>query len=99
MFGGPQSNASIHVGSLLLPVLAICAAVVGLLAVLPRFAPWYVGISALLTLALYVPDLIPASGSAFSPLAALLAAACLAGFVAVAFRGRGPSATANTLAR
>jgi hypothetical protein len=99
MFGGPQSNASIHVGSLLLPVLAICAAVVGLLAVLPRFALWYVGISALLTVALYVPDLIPASGSSFSPLAALLAAACLAGFVAVAFRGHGPSATANTLAR
>lgn len=99
MFGGPQSNASIHVGSLLLPILAICAAVAGLLAVLPRFALWFVGISALLTLALYVPALIPASGSAFSPLSALLAAICLAGFLAVAFRGNGPSATANTLAR
>jgi len=99
MFGGPQSNASIHVGSFLIPVLAICAAVVGLRAVWPRFALWYVGISILLTLVLYLPALEPPAGSAFSPLAALLAAACLAGFVVVAFRRDEPSAEANTLAR
>jgi hypothetical protein len=99
MFGGPQSNASIHVGSLLLPILAICAAVLGLLAVAPRFALWYVGISSLLTLALYVPALIPVSDSAYSVVAGLLSAAALAGFVALAFRGPDPSATPNTLAR
>lgn len=99
MFGGPQSNASIHVGSMLIPVLAICAAAIGLRAVLPRFAVWYVGISALLTLALYVPDLDPQPGTAYSPVAALLAAASLVGFVAVAFQRRGPSAAPNTLAR
>jgi hypothetical protein len=99
MFGGPQSNASVHVGSMLIPILAICASVAGLRAVWPRFALWYVGIAAALTLALYVPALDPPSGSGYSVLAALLAAAALAGFVLLAFRRREPSAEANTLAR
>jgi hypothetical protein len=99
MFGGPQSNASIHVGSLLAPLLAICAAVTGLRAILPRFALWYVGISAALMLALYVPALEPLAGTGYSFAAALLVAVALAGFVGVALRGSGASEEANTLAR
>jgi hypothetical protein len=99
MFGGPESNASIHVGSLLIPLLAICAAVTGLRAAFPRFALWYVGISAALMSALYVPALEPLAGTGYSLVAALLTATALAGFLAVAFRGRGASAEANTLAR
>jgi len=97
MFGGKQSNASIHVGSLLLPLLAICACVCGLRAVAPRFALWYVGSAAALMLALYVPPLEPPPGSAYSPAMALLAAAALAGFLALAFREPGSSGDANTL--
>jgi hypothetical protein len=99
MFGGPESNASVHVGSLLIPVLAFAACVLGLHAVLPRFAPWWVGLSALLTLALYAPSLSPPEDSAYSLWAGLLALAAAAAFVAVAFRGAAASAPANTLAR
>ena len=99
MFGGPQSNASVHVGSLLIPVLALSAAVAGLCAVLPRFAVWFVGLSAALTLALYVPAVQPPEGSAYSPAMAVLAVAALAAFVVLALRPRPASADANTLAR
>jgi hypothetical protein len=99
MFGGPESNASIHVGSLAIPLLALAACVLGLYAVLPRFAPWWVGISALLTLALYTPSLNPPDGSAYSVWAGLPALAALAGFVFVAFRDGPASEPANTLAR
>ena len=99
MFGGPESNASIHVGSLLIPLLALAACVLGLYATLPRFAPWWVGLSALLTLALYVPSLNPPDGSAYSAWAAVCALAALVGFIFVAFRGAGASEPANTLAR
>jgi len=99
LFGGPQSNASVHVGSLLLPLLAICAAVTGLRAVAPRFALWYVGIAAALSLALYTPALEPLQGTAYSAPMALFAAVFLAAYVVVAFRTGPASADANTLAR
>lgn len=99
MFGGPESNASIHVGSLLIPLLALAACVLGLYAVLPRFALWWAGLSIVSTLALYAPALTPPVGSAYSFWVAVLAAAALAGFVALAFRGAAASEPANTLAR
>jgi hypothetical protein len=99
LFGGPDSNASIHVGSLMIPVLAFCGAICGLRATFPRFAVYYTAVAAALMLALYVPAFEPVAGSAYSPLAALLAAAGLAGFVALAFGLSRPSAGANTLAR
>jgi hypothetical protein len=99
MFGGPESNASIHVGSLAIPLLALAACVLGLYAVLPRFALWWVGLSVLFTLALYAPAWTPPAGSAYSFWAAVLAAASLTGFVALAFRGAAASGSANTLAR
>lgn len=99
LFGSPTANASIHVGSLMIPVLAFCGAVCGLRAVYPRFATYYAAIAAALMLALYVPAFDPVAGTAYSPLAALLAAACLAGFIGMAFVRQDPSASANTLAR
>jgi hypothetical protein len=99
MFGGPESNASVHVGSLAIPLLAIVASVLGLYAVLPRFAPWWIGLWALLTLMLYAPALTPPAGTAYSFWAALLALAALAGFVAFAWRSNGASEPVNTLAR
>jgi hypothetical protein len=99
MFGGPESNASIHVGSLLIPLLAFAACVLGLYAVLPRFAAWWIALSALLTLALYLPSLSPPEQSAYSVWAGAPALGALAAFVAVAFRGAAASGPANTLAR
>lgn len=96
LFGSPTSNASIHVGTLAIPALAFCGAICGLRATFPHFAVYYAAIAALLMLALYVPAFDPVVGSTYSPLAGLLAAASL---VAVAFAGRRPSASANTLAR
>jgi hypothetical protein len=79
----------IHFGSYLLPLIGLVAGVVGLRAVFPRFGLYYVGLSAVLSLAVYAPSLDPPAGSAYSPLAIVLSAAALAGFAAVALRGRG----------
>jgi hypothetical protein len=99
LFGNEPSRTSIYVGSLALPILAMCGCVAGLRAVFPRFAVYYVSAAALLSLALYVPSLEPPPGSAWSPLALVLAVAGLAGFVAVALRAGDAPAEANTLAR
>jgi hypothetical protein len=87
IFGSEQVRTVIHAGSYLVPILALTGAAVGLRAVLPRFGAAYLCASAALMLALYVPSLEPPlPGTAFSPTAALLAAAALGGFVAVGFR-------------
>lgn len=85
MFGEPDSSAVLHVGSLVVPLLAICGCVVGAYAVYPRFAVALVGLNALFALALYVPSLSPPPGTSYSALAALIAAASLAGFGRLAF--------------
>jgi hypothetical protein len=86
MFGNPESSTLIHVGTLVLPLLAICACVAGAYAVDPRLAVGLVGLNALLVLVLYVPAPTPLPGTSFSAPAALLAAASLTGFGAVALR-------------
>ncbi len=86
MFGEPDSSTLLHVGSLAVPLLAICACVVGAYAVNPRLAMALTGLNALFVLALYTPALSPPPGTSYSPLAALLAAASLAGFGLVALR-------------
>ena len=98
MFGNWTSSTVLHEGSYALPVLAFCAAVAGVRAVFPRFAPWLVGANALLMLAIYSPSvLLPPAGpntlrdigysTAYLPLATVLTAASLAGFAAVALIG------------
>ena len=86
MFGEPDSSTLLHVGSLAVPLLAIGACVAGAYAVQPRLAIALVGFNALFVLALYVPALTPPPGTSYSAVAALLAAAALAGFGAVALR-------------
>jgi hypothetical protein len=85
LFGGSLASTVIHQGSYLLPVLGLCGAVVGLRATFPRFAVPFVGVAALLTLALYVPALDSMPGTGYSIFAATIAAAGLVGFCAVGF--------------
>jgi hypothetical protein len=89
LIGGPAARASIHVGSYLIPLLAICATVVGLRASFPRFALYWVGLAALLSLGLYVPVLEPVPETSFSAINALVAAVALAGFAVVCVREPG----------
>jgi hypothetical protein len=88
IFGGEDSNATIHVGSLALPLLAIVAATVGLYAVSRRLALAVVAVNAIAVLVLYVPFLMPPEGSSYSALAAVLATAALVGFAYLCLRGR-----------
>jgi len=87
LFGNLPARAVLHAGSFALPILGLCGGVVGLRAIFPRFAIYYVGFSALLMLAVYVPAVDPLPGTSYSLLAAVLAAASLAGFCALALRG------------
>jgi hypothetical protein len=87
LFGNAAARTVVHQGSYLLPVLGLCGGVVGLRAVLPRFAIYFVGLGALLSLALYVPALQPEPGTGYSFFAALIAAVSLVGFGVLALRG------------
>lgn len=87
VFGNLASRTVVHISSYLLPVLGMAGAVAGLRAALPRFSLYYVGIAALLSLALYAPSLDPPAGTAYSVVAVIAAAAALAGFVAVVVLG------------
>ncbi len=94
LFGNEAARTVVHQGSYLLPILGFVGAVAGLRAAFPRFAVWFVGLNALLMLALYVPSFNPEAGSSYSAVAAVLAALGLAGFVALALRGdAAPAAT------
>jgi len=86
LFGGTRASTVIHQGSLLLPILGLCAAAVGVRAVFPRFGAWLLGANALVMLAIYVPSLEPLEGTAYAPWAGLLAAVSLAAFTLVAIR-------------
>ncbi|HEV7615621.1 MAG TPA: hypothetical protein VGO36_05275 [Solirubrobacterales bacterium] len=80
LFGGDNAPTVIHQGSYLIPALGICAAAVGLRAVLPRFAIWWLAFNAAVMLFLYTPSLQPAAGSVYSVTAATLAVVSLVGF-------------------
>jgi hypothetical protein len=94
MFGGEVAATVIHQGSLVLPMLATCALVVGAYAVWPWFAIALTAINSLLVLFLYVPALTPPAGSSYSVAAALLATIGLAGFGWLALRAE-PSPRAD----
>jgi hypothetical protein len=97
LFGSPNAIAYLHVGSLAIPLLGICGCVAGLRATYPRLALAVVAFNILAVLAAYTPSLTPPPGTSYSLLAAVLAAAGLAGFALVAFRAssepREPAAT------
>jgi hypothetical protein len=84
VFGTLVDDTILHIFSYALPLLAMAGAVAGLRSVFPRFATAWVGLFAVLSLALYVPALSPFPGTSYSPLAALVAAVALVGFVLVA---------------
>jgi hypothetical protein len=98
LFGNGPARAVIHIGSLALPILAICGCVAGLRAVLPRFAVYWIALVSALSLALYVPALTPPAGSSWSVFALVLTATSLAGFVLVALRPAGAAEPPNRLA-
>jgi hypothetical protein len=85
LFGAPDSRATIHVGSLAMPLLGLVGCVAGLRSVFPRFAAWFVGLNVLCVLALYTPSLTPPAGSSYSPIAAGLALLSFVGFTMLAF--------------
>lgn len=87
-FGNIAARTIIHFGTYMLPLIGIVGCVAGLRAAFPRFALFYVGLSAALSLAIYAPALDPPAGSSYSPLAIVLSAAALVGFVALVL-GRG----------
>lgn len=99
MFGPPEAAAWIHQGSLALPLLAVCACVAGACSVDLRLGGVLVALNVALVLALYVPSLAPLPGTAYSPVAGLLAAAALIGIGFLALRPLRPetAAAANTL--
>jgi hypothetical protein len=86
LFGLPDSRATIHVGSLAVPLLGLVGCVAGLRSVYPRFALWLVGINVVCVLALYTPSLTPPPGTSYSPLTALLALLSLVGFALLALQ-------------
>lgn len=87
LFGAPNAIATIHAGTLAIPLLTVCGCVAGLRATYPRLAVGVVTGNALAILALYTPSLSPPPDTSYSALAAAIAAASLAGFAWVAFRG------------
>lgn len=96
LFGTPDSRATIHVGSLAVPLLGLVGCVAGLAAVLPRLAAAVVAVNVSLVFLLYLPSLTPPPGSSYSPIAAVLMAVSLAGFGLLAFE-RMPSWLATRL--
>jgi len=85
LFGSPNAVAYLHVGSLAIPLLAICGCVAGLCSISFRLALPIVTLNALGVLVVYTPALTPLPGTEYSPSAALLAATSLVGFALVAF--------------
>jgi 4-amino-4-deoxy-L-arabinose transferase-like glycosyltransferase len=85
LFGLPDSRATIHVGSLAVPLLGIVGCVVGLCSVFPRVAAAVVAANVLLVLLLYVPSLTPPPGTGYAPVAAVLALAAFTGFALTVF--------------
>ncbi len=83
-YGGAVAQTSIHQGSYLLPVIGICGCAVGLRAVYPRFACWWLGLNAVAMLVIYVPSFEPSEGSSWSFGSLLIATLALAGFGALA---------------
>jgi hypothetical protein len=99
LFGNSAARTVVHQGSYLLPLLGLCGGVVGLRAVMPRFAVYLMAVAAVLWLALYAPALQPPPGTDYSLLAAALAVLSLAGFGALAWAGGDPDeeATRNAI--
>lgn len=88
MFGNSAGRAIIHVSSFALPMFAVAVCVAGARAVDRRLGLGLVLANVALVLLLYVPALAPPPGSSYSVVAAVLAAAALAGIAWLTLRLR-----------
>lgn len=94
MFGNGAARTVVLQGSLAIPLIGLAGLVAGLRATYPRWADWLVGANVVTTLALYWSTLAPRP-SALTPdnsvelFELVAAAACLLGFVMLAFSWRG----------
>ena len=88
VFGSEALRTVLHVGSYLVPVLAMAGAVAGLRASFPRFAIAWVGLWIVISLLMYVPAQLPPPDTSWSVLASILAALGLVGFAALALDSR-----------
>ncbi len=79
-----DSSAIVHAGTSAIPLVAIAACVAAMASVSSRLAIAVVAINSLLVLAAYAPSLTPLPGTAYSPIAAILAAIGLLGYGLVA---------------
>jgi hypothetical protein len=96
VFGTDMDSTPLHIFSFAVPVLAMAGAIAGLRAVWPRFALGWVALYAVLSLALYVPELSPPAATSYSALSAILAALALAGYVALTRVGAADGAPTQT---
>lgn len=90
LFGTPDSRATIHVGSLAIPLIGVVGCVAGACSVAPRFAAWLTAANVAFVLLLYTPSLTPLPGSSYSPITALLTLLSCVGFALLAFERRLP---------
>ena len=85
LFGSPESRTTIHVGSLVVPMVGLIGCVVGLCSVFPRLAQLIVGVNAFAVLLLYIPSLESPTGTGYSPIAAVVVVASLAAIAYLLF--------------
>jgi hypothetical protein len=85
MFGNEISEAVIHQGSLVVPMLGLAICVAAAYAANRWFALGLVAVNAIFVLVLYVPSLVPPPETTYSAFAGLAAAVALAAFVAIAW--------------
>jgi phosphoglycerol transferase MdoB-like AlkP superfamily enzyme len=92
LFGTIAARTALPLGSLAVPLLALCGCVAGLSATFPRLAFWLVALNSLVVLAAYTPSLTPLPETSYSPIAAAIAAASLFLLGLILFRQARPNA-------
>lgn len=97
LFGAPDALATIHVSSLLAPLLAAAGCVAALTAAGRYVAVGWLGTYSVIQLAVYVPVLEPDEGSAWSAKALILAGVALIAYVWLAVRGSGDGEAAEEM--
>ncbi|HVV89965.1 MAG TPA: hypothetical protein VHB53_05680 [Solirubrobacterales bacterium] len=88
LFGTNESRATIHVGSLAVPLLALIGCIVGARSVYPRFGAALAIVNVVFVFFLYLPSFEPVvPNTSYSPFNGLLTALSLVGIGWVLFRG------------
>jgi hypothetical protein len=88
LFGTLESRATIHVGSLTVPLLGLIGCIVGARSVYPKFGAALAIVNVIFVFFLYLPSFEPVvPNTSYSPFNALLTALSLVGIGWVLFRG------------